>query len=303
MQIAASLLAQAERRSIVLPDRGAEIALLDWGGEGPIALLHHANGFCKGTWARVAEGLRADYRVVAMDARGHGDSPQPAGDPADVYAWDEFAFDLIAVAEQLLAESGDRQIAVGVGHSFGGTSMLGAASRRPGLFGRLVLVDPVTPPPPDQEPPERPVHVDNLVEGALKRRADWPSAEEAREWWAERDFFAAWQPEALDLYTLDGLHKRADGNVELKCSPEVEAAVFNQSRGLDVRVLARRTQTPVLWLWARGGNFPLPFHQALVAMMPAAHLEEVDAGHLVPMERPELIVEAVRGFVADQEVS
>ncbi|MBW2240600.1 MAG: alpha/beta hydrolase [Deltaproteobacteria bacterium] len=303
MQTAASLLAQAAQRSIVLPDRGVELALLDWGGEGPIALLHHANGFCKGMWAQVAEGLRADYRVVAIDARGQGDSPRPAGDPADVYAWDEFALDLVAVAEQLLAESGDPQIAVGIGHSFGGTSMLGAASRRPELFGRLVLVDPVTPPPPDQEPPERPAHLNDLVGRALKRRADWPSVEEAREWWAERDFFAAWQPEALDLYALDGLRERADGSVELKCSPEVEAAVFNQSRGIDVRALARHTQTPCLWLWAKGGNFPLPFHQALVATMPEARLEEVDAGHLVPMERPELIVEAVRGFVAGPEGS
>lgn len=300
METAASLLARAEQRKLVLPGRGVEIALLDWGGDGPLILLHHANGFCKGMWARVAEGLRADYRVVAMDARGHGDSSWPEGAPADVFAWDEFALDLLAVAEALVAERGDAKLALGIGHSFGGTSMLGAASRRPELFERLLLVDPVTPPPPDRELPERMVHVQDLVERALKRRADWPSAEEARAWWAERDFFAAWQPEALDLYALDGLRSRDDGGVELKCSPVVEAAVFSQSRGPDVRELARRTKVPCLWLWARGGNFPLPFHQALVAMMPAARLEELDAGHLVPMEHPELIVEAARRFAGEE---
>ena len=300
MKTAASLLARAERRSLVLPGRGVEIALLDWGGDGPLALLHHANGFCKGIWALVAEGLRADYRVVAMDARGHGDSSRPGGALGDVFAWDEFALDLVALAEQLLAERGDTRLALGIGHSFGGTSMLGAASRRSELFGRLVLVDPVTPPPPDMEPPEDPAHIRDIVAGALKRRADWPSAEEARAWWAERDFFSAWQPEALDLYVLDGLRSRVGGGVELKCPPEVEAAVFRQSRSLDVRALARRTATPCLWLWARGGNFPLPFHQTLVAMMPDARLEELDAGHLVPMERPELVVEAVRRFAGEE---
>ncbi|MCP3986387.1 MAG: alpha/beta hydrolase [bacterium] len=303
MQTAASLLASAERRSLLLPDRGVEIALLDWGGEGPIALLHHANGFCKGMWAQVAEGLRADYRVIAMDARGHGDSSRPTGSPGEVFVWDQLALDVLAVAEQLVSESGDQKLALGIGHSMGGTSMLGAASRRPELFGRLVLVDPVTPPPPDLEPPIRQTRVDEMAARALKRRADWPSIEEARVWWKERDFFAAWQPEAVDLYALDGLRSRADGSVELKCSPEVEAAVFGESGSIDVRALARRTSTPCLWLWARGGNFPLPFYQTLVAMMPDARLEELDAGHLIPMERPDLIVAAVRGFAQSEEVS
>ncbi len=300
MQTAAALLDRAERRRLALPGRDVEIALLDWGGDGPIALLHHANGFCKGMWAQVAEGLQeAGYRPVAMDARGHGDSSRPAGDPRDVFAWDEFATDVAAVADTLRAESGQDAISLGIGHSFGGTSMLGAAARRPALFRRLVLVDPVTPPPPGGAPPERLEHVQSMVETALKRRADWPSAAEARAWWAERDFFAAWQPEALDLYTLDGLRALPDGSVELKCSPEVEAAVFGPRRDVDVADLARRTVTPCLWLWARLGNFPLPFYQALVELMPAARLEEVDAGHLVPMERPDLVVEAALRFGRD----
>jgi hypothetical protein len=44
---------------------GIEIAVLDWGGSGPLALLHHANGFCAGLWDAVAAGLRGRFRVAS----------------------------------------------------------------------------------------------------------------------------------------------------------------------------------------------------------------------------------------------
>jgi len=48
---------EIERRRLPLPGRGVEIALLDWGGDGPLVLMHHANGFCAGTFGLVAEAL------------------------------------------------------------------------------------------------------------------------------------------------------------------------------------------------------------------------------------------------------
>ena len=67
------LLASATPRTLALPERDIEIALLDWGGDGPPALLHHANGFCAGLWGGVADRLRSHFRLIAMDARGHDD--------------------------------------------------------------------------------------------------------------------------------------------------------------------------------------------------------------------------------------
>jgi pimeloyl-ACP methyl ester carboxylesterase len=80
---------EAKQRRILLEERGLEIALLDWGGDGPLVLMHHANGFCAGTLGLVAEALVPAFRVIAMDARGHGDSSRPEGPNA--YAWDHFA--------------------------------------------------------------------------------------------------------------------------------------------------------------------------------------------------------------------
>ena len=292
MNEARQLLEMATRRTVALPD--VEIALLDWGGDGPLVLLHHANGFCKEMWALVAEPLRPHFRVVAMDGRGHGDSGRPKG--AGALRWERYAEDVAAVAVRLTAEHG-APLAAGVGHSFGGTSMLGAAMRQPALFRRIVAVDPVLPPPPSAGVDRR-EHVEGLVGKARKRRAHWPSREEARAWFEERDFFHHWDPRALDLYVLGALRAGAEGGVALKCDPEVEAAIFAGGELLDTHAVARAVTVPTLIQWAARGNFPLELYHAIATDMSQGHVETVEAGHLVPMERPELVAQAVLRFAA-----
>jgi pimeloyl-ACP methyl ester carboxylesterase len=294
MAEARSMLGRAKRRMLPLPGRGVELALLDWGGAGPLALLHHATGFCKGVWAPVAEALRPHFRVIALDARGHGDSSQLAG--ADAYAWAEFAQDLVAATEALVAQHGP--VALGVGHSFGGTAMLGASKARPELFERLLLVDPVAPPPARMLAPDAFSEPSSLAEGARRRRTDWESRAEARAKWGRRPVFAAWRPEVLDLYALDGLRERADGSVTLKCPSSVEAAIFDQGRELDILGIADAHPIPTLWLRAARGNFPGDWCRSLTSLMKACELVDLDAGHLVVMEQPELVAQAALRFSA-----
>lgn len=284
---------RVEKRRLRLPESGLAIALLDWGGDGPIALLHHANGFCAGTLGLVAERLLPHFRVIGMDARGHGDSARPEGPEA--YAWARFAEDLLGVAATLVSENGCDRIGLGLGHSFGGTALLGAAARRPDLFDRIVLVDPVVPPPPERiaADSERVARLTRMVEGARRRRSVWPDRAAAREQFATRSLFANWVPAALDLYVEHGLRDRSDGQVELKCPGEIEATVFSTSGGLDLFDLARRATTPALFLWAERGDFPRFIYESLVGEMADARIVDVAAGHLVPMENPELVVDEV----------
>lgn len=293
---ARALLAHAGRRTFALPGRGIDVAALDWGGDGPLALLHHANGFCKGMWALVADALRGSWHVIAMDARGHGDSSKPEG--ADAYAWHHFAEDVGAVAELLAARHG-RPIALGIGNSFGGTALIGAAARRPELFERLLLVDPVVPPPPDPSPDaQHPPHMRRLVDGARRRRMHWPSRAAARAWCAERALFRGWLPEAIELYLLDGMHEHADGSLELKCPGAIEAAIFAAGRPRDLLDLAGRVRSPTRFLWAEHGDFSRARYETVAASMRAADVATVNSGHLVPMEHPEIVVAAVDSFTA-----
>src|SRR6478752_6078524 len=77
-------------RSRIGLEGGLEFEIYDFGGEGPVALLHHASGFCTGVWRRIARELRRGYRVIGFDARGHGDSSKPE----QPYTWQVFGDDL-----------------------------------------------------------------------------------------------------------------------------------------------------------------------------------------------------------------
>jgi pimeloyl-ACP methyl ester carboxylesterase len=291
------MLSQVRRRKIALPDSAIEIALLDWGGEGPLALLHHATGFCASVWAPVAERLSAHYRVIAMDARGHGNSSKPEG--ADCYHWELFGRDVLVVAETLAAEHPDGRVALGIGHSIGGSSILMASAERPELFERCVLVDPVILAQNRGHAKSAPDSPGNrLAEGARSRRQVWPSREAAREKWVTKELFADWDPEALDLYLAEGFADRPDGQVELKCSGEIEAAIFEAGGSFDLWSSADRVRTPTLIEWAVRSVFPRATYEQIAARMTDAQVCDIDAGHLAPMQHPDRVVAPILEFAS-----
>lgn len=284
------------RRRITLPENGIEIALQDWGGDGPLALLHHANGFCAALWAPVAECLRDRFHVVAMDARGHGDSGIPSEVvTAETFSWSAMGDDVRQVANVLLNESGQSEIALGLGHSFGGTLTLAAESQQPGLYEKLVLIDPVVPPP-AWLLEARGGNENQMVERALRRRDRWPSREEARNLLSSKALFAEWESRAYELYIQEALQETEGGEVELKCAREVEAAVFGNSFSLDLEKVLPRVAAQVRLIWAAQGSFPLQIVRDVCNQLPRGELIELDAGHLMLMEKPDWVVDHVLSF-------
>src|SRR4029077_20315780 len=94
---------------------GLRFHALDWGGEGrpPLLLLHGFTGHAH-AWDTLAIAPQPHIHVVALDARGHGDS-----DPADVYDTAGSSRDLSSVVDQL----GLRALTL-VGLSMGGRSAM-----------------------------------------------------------------------------------------------------------------------------------------------------------------------------------
>ena len=289
------LLVDVSRHIVKLPARGVEIALLDWGGPGPLALLHHANGFCAGTWGLSAERLRPHFRVLAIDARGHGDSTAPP--PGAAYRWIEFVHDLLGVAEHVCAEHG-RPVAYGIGNSFGGLVTAYAAALRPDLFQRIALLDPVIRPPAPMLAEMR-AKMSKIAQSeigaggenpmaiaARRRQQVWPSREVARDVWSGKEMFRDWDPRALQLYVDEGMRDRPDGQVELKCRGEVEASVFDAAGALDIFEVTDRVLAPCLIVRAGRGYFPMDVYRELVARMRDARLVELDIDHLMPMHNP-----------------
>lgn len=289
------MLTDVSRGKLILTGRGIEVATLDWGGSGPLTILSHANGFCAGVWALIAERLRSEYRVVAFDARGHGDSSKPP--PATGYDWSEFTDDLIAVAEILVAESGP---AYGIGHSFGGTVTLAAAAQRPELFSQIAMIDPVLIRPDFQLTEERSERTSAIAEIARKRRQIWPSRQTARDSWRNREPFDSWDPDSLDLYLDEGMLDREDGRVELKCSGEIEAAIYAMSASLPIFDAAAALAAPALLLFAARGVFPREICEELARRAESLQIEDIEAGHLMPMEVPALIASQLLRFGAER---
>jgi pimeloyl-ACP methyl ester carboxylesterase len=287
------------QHSVVRVDDAIEIAIQDFGGDGPIVLLHHAVGFCAGVWRETVRLLPDGLHVIALDARGHGRSSKPSEPGA--YSWTHVAADLCAVAETLLARGGQPRIALAVGHSFGGTCTLGAAARAPELFERVLALDPVLirrPSPASSDaPPSAPAR--NPGERSRNRRAVFASFDDALAAWQAKPLFQSWHPAALRDYVYQGLAPRDDGQVELRCSPETELAVFQGGRALDLFAAAAQVTALTRIYWAERGNFSLENYRTLAALMPRAEVGTVPAGHLIPMERPDLTAELIRSLVAE----
>ena len=284
---------------VAVGESGVEIRVLDWGGDGPLALLHHANGFCAATWGLVAARLTPRWRVLAVDVRGHGDSSRPPGDAA--YDWQELTRDWLAVSRWALRRFDQSTFDLVVGNSLGGAVSLLAAAERPEWYRRLVLLDPVVvpagaglsekvaaaPQPASGEamPPLA------IAEQARRRRQIWPSRIAAAEAWRDKPMFANWEARAFEFYLEHGLRDREDGRVELSCSGRVEAAIFEHTGRADVMGAARSVSAPTWVVRAGRGYFPTVMFENLCQDLEAGRFLELDAGHLMPMETPGLVAD------------
>jgi pimeloyl-ACP methyl ester carboxylesterase len=101
-------------------------------GSEPAALLLHGIGNYGRVWDFVAVEIAGRSRLVAPDARGHGDSVTPETG----YAPEDFVADAIAVLDATEVAR-----AVVVGHSMGGAHAMVLAATHPDRVRALALVD------------------------------------------------------------------------------------------------------------------------------------------------------------------
>lgn len=105
---------------------------LDSGGDGPILIALHAHWMEGITFASLAVALTPEWRVVALDQRGHGYS-----DHAATYTRDDYLSDLTA----LLAHLNVKKPIVLLGNSLGGINAYHFAARYPNLVRALIIED------------------------------------------------------------------------------------------------------------------------------------------------------------------
>ncbi|MGW1667338.1 alpha/beta fold hydrolase [Streptomyces sp. NPDC002324] len=111
---------------------GVELFYEVAGSGDPLVLVHGSWGDHH-NWLPVLPALAGRFRVLVYDRRGHSRSERPPGQGARR----EDEEDLAALMETL-----DLAPAYVAGNSFGASTALGLAARRPGLFRGIVAHDP-----------------------------------------------------------------------------------------------------------------------------------------------------------------
>lgn len=209
-------------RPVVVEYDGLRLVALDWGGAGEPLVLLHPNGLCAGFFDPLARRLTDTYRVVGIDLRGHGGSDPPPTRAG--LRFDAMAGDVVAVLDALGIDE-----FVALGESLGGGVGSLVDAQRPGGVRHLVLCEAIafdaSAFPRDAAPGEG-GQGNAMAEMARARRAVWPDRDTVRVRYAGRPPFDVVAPEALDAYVRWGFVERPDGQVELACSPETEAAIF-----------------------------------------------------------------------------
>ena len=220
-------------RDLVVEHDGLRIHALDWGGDGPPLLLQHPNGFCAGFFDPLARELRDGFRPIGVDVRGHGESERPR-DLADC-TFPNATGDVLAVLDTLSVDE-----VLAVGHSMGGAVSILLDAVRPGIVRKALLCEAIAFPIDGLR--DRPSGAPNVMADVARgRRAVWADRDTVRASYASRPPMNALEPAALDAYLQYGFRDRADGQIELACEPEVEAAWFEAAGQPDGAAGASRT--------------------------------------------------------------
>jgi pimeloyl-ACP methyl ester carboxylesterase len=250
----------------------------EWPGEPPDTMLMHGLGNYGRYWDFFADATRGRLRLVAPDARGHGESVKPA----DGYEPAHFVSDAIAVMDAMAMAR-----PVVVGHSMGGFHATALAIAHPGRVRALVLVD-VGPHVADGgararrltlERPDRFADDASALAYLRETSPDYSDAVYANrmEWVFTRDDRGAlaWRSSKPALAQM--LETRRDGRGVWERLGEIACPVL-VVRGM-------RSQT-----------FGETTAREMLATLPHARLVELDARHNVPLDRPRELADAVVDF-------
>ena len=113
--------------------QGNRLHYLDYGGDGPTMICMHGVIGNAWNWSAVAAGIRDRRRVLALDFRGYGESQWSASND---YRTSDHVADLAALIDSLGEDTVDL-----MGSSWGALVAIRYAASNPDRVGRIVVVD------------------------------------------------------------------------------------------------------------------------------------------------------------------
>jgi pimeloyl-ACP methyl ester carboxylesterase len=264
---------------------------LEWPGDGPALVTTHGTSMLGAGWIPVARHLAPHFRVIAMDMRGHGDSEKPDWG----YTWGTLGKDFASFLEALGLER-----TLVVGHSRGGSCVIMGAQYCAERMAGVLLIEPsILMRRPEEigasAPGPRSLE---MAEQARRRRAVFASREEAFGNYRGRGMFAGWPDENLQLYLQHALADRADGQVELKCPPEIEARFYTAPVEMDVMEATGYFKCPVMLVWGQSAerfNPSLPLVAQFIAKT-RCQTAQAPGGHFMILQHPREVAQLILEF-------
>lgn len=261
-------------------------------------LFLHANSYSAEMYRDFLEPLEADYAITSPDLPGHGSSTWQ-GRVNDWEKLAEFYLDILDLEGQVAPR-------IGMGHSIGGILILFMALKRPDLFSRIILLDPVL-------LPKRILYVFRgmkllsvaheapIAKAARRRKRTFSSRQRAYEHYSRKKVFKKWQDSYLQAYVDSCLREESNGSVHLVCTPELESSIY-QSVPLNVWRIPRKISIPALYIvGSHSDTINERGVKRLKSMIGADQVSVVEGGHLFPFEDPDGSMTLIKEFLAHED--
>ena len=259
---------------------GVNLHCADWGGDGRTLLLLHGDMRTSRSWDAVARDLRGDFRVLALDMRGHGDSDWPESG----YTFAQRADDLESFADAV----GLRGVPVAA-HSTGGVVAALLAQRRPDIFSRLALLEPM-------------VVVTEAFQRMVSKRAEtprrtWANRAEMRDYLKWHRMTGKWRDDVIEDVVAHESYALPNGRLDMKWATASMAWKEREGDYPDLRPILRTLGKPILFIMSdsRAGAFA---DVTRIAERTADFetLTIADSGHNMYMDQPAAVSSAIARF-------
>jgi pimeloyl-ACP methyl ester carboxylesterase len=268
----------------------------DWGDNGkPNLILVHGSRDHARSWDRIAQAFCREFRVVAPDLRGHGDSSWA---PGAIYSIPEFVLDLSALVDIV-----GRPPVYLIGHSLGGAVVLIHAGIYPERVKKLVSIEGFGPPPEKLVPRSAPERlrkwIENIRDFETRVTRRYPNLDAAVARMKEANPYLT--DETARHLTLLGSNWNPDGTLIWKFDNYVRAVSpygFNME---DAQELWKLISCPCLLFRGLESWAGDPEKACNIQAIPRYKLISVPkAGHWVHHDQPELFIAETGRFFTDQ---
>lgn len=264
----------------------------------PRLLISHGNGFAIDGYRKFWELLTADFELCLFDLRSHGRNARTSMAQHSIAA---MAADHACVRAQVESAFGKRTT-LGLFHSVSSIAAIMAARDHGVAWDGLILFDP-----PLIAPPGNPLRDMNqkldetLAKFALARPHRFASVAELAEQIRQRAG-RNWVEGAAHDMAAATTRALPDGGCELSCPGEYEAKIYAENAAFDSFDCMAALAQPTLLICA-DPDAPRALAPAFSGPQAAArfgfdHVSVPGTGHLLQIEKPEVVAEHVRTFAA-----